>query len=144
MSCKLRPRGAPHDWPGAPQRGSTPGPSTAPRQSPHMGMLEERGGSPSAPGWTGSTSPAKPEPTRERFGWEGTLQTTQFHPPAMGRDPSHQPRVLRAPSNLALSPAREGAATASLGSLGQGLSTLTGKRREAEEGAASCWLELSR
>ena len=42
----------------------------------------------------------------------------------MGRDPSHQPRVLRAPSNLALSPAREGAATASLGSLGQGLTTL--------------------
>jgi len=34
----------------------------------------------------------------------------------MGRDPFPQPRVLRAPSNLALSPAREGAATASLGS----------------------------
>jgi len=60
----------------------------------------------------------------ERFGLEGTLQITQFHPPAMGRDPFHQPRVLRAPSNLALSPAREGAATASLGSLGQGLTTL--------------------
>jgi len=35
--------------------------------------------------------------------------------------------VLRAPSNLALSTAREGAATASLGSLGQGLTTLTVK-----------------
>ena len=45
----------------------------------------------------------------------------------MSRDISHQPRVLRAPSNLALSPAREGAATASLGSLGQGFTTLTGK-----------------
>jgi len=42
----------------------------------------------------------------------------------MGRDPFHQPRVLRAPSNLALSTAREGAATASLGNLGRGLSTL--------------------
>jgi len=42
----------------------------------------------------------------------------------MGRDPFHQPRVLRAPSILALNPAREGAATASLGSRGQGLSTL--------------------
>ena len=27
----------------------------------------------------------------------------------MGRDTFHQPRVLRAPSNLALNPAREGA-----------------------------------
>ena len=33
----------------------------------------------------------------------------------MGRDPFHQTRVLRAPSNLALNPAREEAATASLG-----------------------------
>jgi len=48
-------------------------------------------------------------------------------PHAMGRDPFHQPRVLRAPSSLALNPAREGAATASLGSLGQGLTTLTVK-----------------
>jgi len=45
----------------------------------------------------------------------------------MGRDPFHQPRVLHAPSNLALNPATEGAATAPLGSLGQGLTTLTGK-----------------
>ena len=45
----------------------------------------------------------------------------------MGRDPFHQPRVLRALSSLALSPARERAATASLGSLGQGLTTLMGK-----------------
>jgi len=42
----------------------------------------------------------------------------------MVRDPFHQPRVLQAPSNLALSTAREGAATASLGNLGQGLTTL--------------------
>jgi len=43
------------------------------------------------------------------------------------RDPFPQPRVLRAPSNLALNPAREGAATASLGNLGQGLTTLSVK-----------------
>jgi len=48
-------------------------------------------------------------------------------PPATSRDIFHQPRVLRAPSNLALNPAREGASTASLGSLGQGLTTLTEK-----------------
>ena len=42
----------------------------------------------------------------------------------MGRDPFPQPRVLRALSKLALNPAREGAATASLGRPGQGLSTL--------------------
>jgi len=35
----------------------------------------------------------------------------------MSRDICHQARVLRAPSNLALSTAREGAATASLGNL---------------------------
>jgi len=45
----------------------------------------------------------------------------------VSRDSFHQPRVLRAPSNLALSTAREGAATAPLGSLGQGLTTLMGK-----------------
>jgi len=42
----------------------------------------------------------------------------------MSRDIFHQSRVLRAPSNLALNPAREVAATASLGSLGQGFTTL--------------------
>ena len=63
----------------------------------------------------------------EWFGLEGTLQLIQFQPHAMGRDPFHQPRVLRAPSNLALNPAREGAAKASLGNLGQGPNTLTVK-----------------
>jgi len=42
----------------------------------------------------------------------------------MGRDPFHQSRVLKAPSSLALNTDREGAATASLGNLGQGLTTL--------------------
>jgi len=54
----------------------------------------------------------------EWFGLEGTLKLISFQPPAMGRDPFHQPRVLKAPSNLALNPAREGAAAASLGNLG--------------------------
>jgi len=42
----------------------------------------------------------------------------------MSRDILHQPRLLRAAS---LSTAREGAATASLGNLGQCLTTLMGK-----------------
>ena len=41
----------------------------------------------------------------------------------MSRDPFHQPGVLKAPSNLVLNPAREGAATAPLGSLGQAFTT---------------------
>jgi len=45
----------------------------------------------------------------------------------MNRDIFYQPRVLRAPSNLALKTAREGAATASLGNLGQCFTTLVGK-----------------
>ena len=46
----------------------------------------------------------------------------------MGRDPFHQTSLLKAPSNLALNTAREGAATASLGNLGQGLTTLRMKK----------------
>jgi len=42
----------------------------------------------------------------------------------MSRDVFHQTRLLRAPSNLALNTAREGAATASLGNLGQCFTTL--------------------
>jgi len=41
----------------------------------------------------------------------------------MGWDPFHQTRLLKAASNLALNTAREGAATASVGNLGQGLTT---------------------
>ena len=41
----------------------------------------------------------------------------------MSRDIFHQTRLLRAPSNLALNTAREGAATASLGNLCQCLTT---------------------
>jgi len=45
----------------------------------------------------------------------------------MSRDIFPYTRLLRAPSNLALNTAREGAATASLGNLGQGLTILMGK-----------------
>ena len=61
------------------------------------------------------------------FRLEGTLKPIQFHPPAMGRDTSHQPRLPKAPSSLALSTSRDGASTASLGSLCQCLTTLTVK-----------------
>jgi len=47
------------------------------------------------------------------------------NPPATERDTFHQPRLLKAPSSLALDTAREG--TAYLGSLGQGLTTLVVK-----------------
>jgi len=49
------------------------------------------------------------------LGWKGPYRASRSNPLAMGRDPFHQPRVLRAPSNLALNPAREGAT--SLGNL---------------------------
>ena len=62
------------------------------------------------------------------LGWKGPSKIVSFQPPAMGRDPFHQPRVLQALSSLALNPAREGAATASLGNLGQGLTTLMVKK----------------
>ena len=58
------------------------------------------------------------------FGLEGTLKTILFQPPAMSRDTFHQPRLLKALSSLALNLSREGAATASLGTLCQGLTTL--------------------
>ena len=45
----------------------------------------------------------------------------------MSRDIFHQTRLLRAPSNLALNTAREGASTASLGKLFQCFTTLTVK-----------------
>jgi len=61
----------------------------------------------------------------EWFGLERTLKTIHFHHlPSMGRDTFHQPRVLQALSNLALNLAREEEATASLGNLSQGLTTL--------------------
>ena len=45
----------------------------------------------------------------------------------MGRETFHQTMLLKAPSNLGLNTTREGAATTSLGNLGQGLTALTVK-----------------
>jgi len=65
----------------------------------------------------------------EWFELEGTFKGHLIPPPpATGRDSFHQTRLLRATSNLALNAAREGAATASLGNLFQGLTTLRVKR----------------
>ena len=58
------------------------------------------------------------------FGLEGTFRGHLAHPPAMSRDPFHQPRPLRAPSNLALNVPRDGASTSSLGNPFQGFTTL--------------------
>jgi len=58
------------------------------------------------------------------LGWKGPSRSPRSIPPAMGRDSFHQTRLLRAPFNLALNAAREGAATASLSNLCQGLTTL--------------------
>ena len=46
---------------------------------------------------------------------------------AMDRDILNKIRLLKAPSSLTLNTAREGADTASLDNLGQGLTTLLGK-----------------
>ena len=56
--------------------------------------------------------------------WVGKGLTDHLVPTPLSRDIFHQTRLLRAPSSLALNTAREGAATASLGNLGQGLTTL--------------------
>jgi len=58
------------------------------------------------------------------LGWKGPCRPSSSNPRAVGRDASHQTQLLQAPSNLALNTAREGAATASLGNLCQGLTTL--------------------
>ncbi|KAF4802839.1 hypothetical protein TURU_021585 [Turdus rufiventris] len=62
----------------------------------------------------------------EQFGWEGTFKARATS--AMGRDTFHYPRLLQAPkSSLALDTARDPeTATASLGTLCQGLLTLPG------------------
>ena len=60
------------------------------------------------------------EQITEWLGWMGPQS-----PPSS--EPSQQPRLPPAPSSLALGPARDGAATAPRGSLGQGLITHIGK-----------------
>jgi len=61
------------------------------------------------------------------LGWKGLERIIQSqHPSTLGHI-FYQPRLLRAPSNLALNTARNGAGTASLGNMCQGLTTLTVK-----------------
>jgi len=47
---------------------------------------------------------------------EGALKTIQFQLPAVGRAATHQLRLPRAPSKLALNASRNGVSTDSLGS----------------------------
>jgi len=56
--------------------------------------------------------------TGSGLGWKGPYRPSSSNPPATTR-------LLQAPSNLGLNMTREGAATASLGNLRQGLTTLT-------------------
>ncbi|XP_053913580.1 translation initiation factor IF-2-like [Cuculus canorus] len=65
---------------------------------------------------------------KDRMIWVGRdLKAHLVPPPSTGRDTSHWIRLLKAPSNLALSTSRDRAAPTSLGVLCQCLSTLTGK-----------------
>ena len=59
------------------------------------------------------------------FGLEGTLKITQFQPHAVGKDTSHYPKLLQAPSSLTLDIPGMGTLP-TLGNLCQGLITLTG------------------
>ena len=59
--------------------------------------------------------------SRDGLGWKGPSKITQSNPAAMGRDIFHYIRLFKAPSSLALSPSRDGASTAALGSLCQRL-----------------------
>ena len=59
--------------------------------------------------------------------WKGTLKLIQPNPPAMSRDIFNHIKMLRAPSNLALSVSRAGASPTSLGNLCQGFTTLSMK-----------------
>jgi len=63
----------------------------------------------------------------ERSGWEGPFRGHPAQPPAGSRDSFHRIGVLKAPSSLALDVSRDGASTASLGSSGQGFTTLSVK-----------------
>ena len=61
------------------------------------------------------------------WGGSGPLKSPGSNPSAVGRDTSHQTRLLKAPSSLALNASRKGAFTTSLGNLFQCLTTLTVK-----------------
>jgi len=72
----------------------------------------------------GQEPPRFTEP-QNALGWKGAWKVMWFQPPAVSRDIFSQTRLLRAPSNLALTVPSDGASTTSLGSLCQGFPTLT-------------------
>ena len=55
--------------------------------------------------------------------WKESYRLSSFNPTAMGKATSHQFRLTRAPSNLALIAFRDGTSTASLGNLFQSFNT---------------------
>ena len=62
--------------------------------------------------------------TYNGLGWKGPQWSSSFNPPAMCRVTNHQTRLPRATSSLALNASRDGASTATLGSLFQCITTL--------------------
>jgi len=98
-------------------RGSADGSSV--RMCPVKGRAESSRSLPASVGVNASIT--------EGFGWKGPQRSSSPNPPAMGRDTFHWTRFLKALSNLALNTSRDGASTASLGSLFQHVTTLTGK-----------------
>ena len=62
--------------------------------------------------------------SQNSLGWKGPQWSSDFKPPAMCRVANHQTRLPRATSSLALNTSRDGASTASLGSLFQCVTTL--------------------
>ena len=58
------------------------------------------------------------------LGWKGPQWSSSFNPHAMCRVASHQTRLPRATSSLALNVSRDGASTTSLGNLFQCFTTL--------------------
>jgi len=73
---------------------------------------------------TSKTCPTAVHRITEWFGLEGTIRSSGSNSPAKSRGIFQETRLLRAPSNLALNTAREGAATTPLGSLCQCFTTL--------------------
>ena len=71
--------------------------------------------------------PLKITESQNGLGWKGLYRPSLSNYPALGRDPFHHPRLLKASSSLTMSTARGRTATASLGSLGQGLTAPTVK-----------------
>ena len=55
--------------------------------------------------------------SQNSLGWKESLRSSSSIPPAIGRNTSHQTKLLKVPSSLALNASREGASTTSLDNL---------------------------